>query len=87
MAWSNDYAVERYTIMTSPYYTHPGWVKQKASTKEVPMDKNEICAILNRWLSIRQISPCVSKAIADLAAEFGINYQFVTLVLKANGCL
>ena len=51
------------------------------------MDRNEICAILNRWLSLRKICPCVSEAIADLAAEFGINYQFVTLVLKSNGCL
>lgn len=28
-AMSNDYAVERYTIMTSPKYTHPGWVEQQ----------------------------------------------------------
>lgn len=51
------------------------------------MNRDEICAILNRWLSIKNTSPCVSEAVADLAAEFGINYQFVTLVLKSNGCL
>lgn len=26
-AMSNDYAVQRYTIMKSPNYTHPGWVE------------------------------------------------------------
>ena len=51
------------------------------------MNRDEICAILNRWLSIKSTSLCVSEAVADLAAEFGINYQFVTLVLKSNGCL
>lgn len=32
-AMSNDYAVERYTIMKSPNYTHPGWVEQEAKLK------------------------------------------------------
>lgn len=32
-AMSNDYAVERYTIMTSPKYTHPGWVEQRIKSK------------------------------------------------------
>lgn len=32
-AMSNNYAVERYTIMKSPNYTHPGWVEQEAKLK------------------------------------------------------
>ena len=28
-AMSNKTAVERYTIMTSPKYTHPGWVEMQ----------------------------------------------------------
>lgn len=32
-AMSNDYAIERYIIMTSPNYTHPGWVKQESKHK------------------------------------------------------
>lgn len=41
-AMSNDYAVERYTIMKSPNYTHPGWVEHqrrlKRSKREVLQD-------------------------------------------------
>ena len=35
-AMSNDCAVERYTIMRSVKYTHPGWVElqKKSRTKE-----------------------------------------------------
>lgn len=28
-AMSNNYAVERYIIMKSPNYTHPGWAELK----------------------------------------------------------
>lgn len=33
-AMSNDYAVERYTIMKSPNYTHPGWVDLQKRLKQ-----------------------------------------------------
>lgn len=29
----NSYAVERYTIMKSPNYTHPGWVEREAKLR------------------------------------------------------
>lgn len=29
----NAYAVERYTIMKSPNYTHPGWVEREAKLR------------------------------------------------------
>ena len=30
---SDRYAVERYTIMKSPNYTHPGWVEREAKLR------------------------------------------------------
>lgn len=32
-ALSDNYAVERYTIMKSPNYTHPGWVEREAKLR------------------------------------------------------
>lgn len=32
-AMSNEYAVERYIIMKSPKYTHPGWTEQHKQKK------------------------------------------------------
>lgn len=33
VATSNDYAVQRYIIMKSPNYTHPGWVELQHKLK------------------------------------------------------
>lgn len=41
-AMSNDYAVERYTIMTSSKYTHPGWVEQEAKLKGAMYGRRKI---------------------------------------------
>lgn len=41
-AMSNDYAIERYTIMTSPNYTHPGWVKQESKHKGAVYGRRKI---------------------------------------------
>jgi len=41
-AMSNKYAVERYTIMKSPKYTHPGWVEQEAKLKGAVYGRRKI---------------------------------------------
>ena len=43
-AMSNGYAVERYTIMTSSKYTHPGWVEQEAKLKGAVYGRRKISA-------------------------------------------
>lgn len=41
-AVSNKYAVERYTIMKSPKYTHSGWVEQEAKLKGAVYGRHKI---------------------------------------------
>lgn len=41
-AMSNDYAVERYTIMKSRNYTHPGWVELRTKHNGEVYDRCKI---------------------------------------------